>query len=483
MSTSEFTANFEPLEVCGSGSFGVIRKVRRISDGQILACKEIDYRKMSEKEKRQLVAEVNILRELKHPNIVRYYERIIDRKNCMLYILMEYCDGGDLSSVIRKCKQEGKYLQEEVIWVLFTQLLMALRECHHGKTGREDSKEPVAILHRDLKPDNVFLDEHKNVKLGDFGLSRTLSAGSDLARTFVGTPFYMSPELINESSYDIKSDLWALGCLTFELCALEPPFKAKTQMALAAKIKSGKTGPFPKQYSPQLYNMIKAMMHNNPAKRPTTLDFFKLEKIQRCRDSIEIKLLRTKIEQYERDMSDKQQRFDHRMAEIDKRERALTNRLQKVSRREEIVAQKERQIQERVQELSLHARQQEPESFQVPFHRGMSRSMSVQPSSRYTSSRLSMEAPSIVIPGRDTLSTSPRSSISARSTSPLQDSAGGSISTASSSVSSLLFSNDDTAFYDAVTNLTLNQIPKPDKACHIQIQKINDIPSAFLRSA
>jgi NIMA (never in mitosis gene a)-related kinase len=74
---------------------------------QILACKEIDYRKMSEKEKRQLVAEVNILRELKHPNIVRYYERIIDRKNCMLYILMEYCDGGDLSSVIRKCKQEG----------------------------------------------------------------------------------------------------------------------------------------------------------------------------------------------------------------------------------------------------------------------------------------------------------------------------------------------------------------------------------------
>jgi hypothetical protein len=119
----------------------------------------------------------------------------------------------------------------------------------------------------------------------------------------------------------------------------------------------------------------------------------------------------------------------------------------------------------------------------VPFHRGMSRSMSVQPSSRYTSSRLSMEAPSIVIPGRDTLSTSPRSSISARSTSPLQDSAGGSISTASSSVSSLLFSNDDTAFYDAVTNLTLNQIPKPDKACHIQIQKINDIPSAFLRSA
>ncbi|KAI9288364.1 kinase-like domain-containing protein [Umbelopsis sp. AD052] len=263
MSSTEFTSHFEPLEVCGSGSFGLIRKVRRISDGQILACKEIDYRKMSEKEKRQLVAEVNILRELKHPNIVRYYERIIDRKNCMLYILMEYCDGGDLSSVIRKCKQEGKYLQEDVIWILLTQMLLALRECHHGKSGREESKSSVAILHRDLKPDNVFLDDQRNVKLGDFGLSRTLSAGADMARTFVGTPFYMSPELINESSYDMKSDVWALGCLTFELCALEPPFQAKTQHALATKIKSGKTGSFPKQYSPQLHSMIKAMMHTN----------------------------------------------------------------------------------------------------------------------------------------------------------------------------------------------------------------------------
>lgn len=110
--------------------------------------------------------------------------------------------------------------------------------------------------------------------------------------------------------------------------------------------------------------------------------------------------------------------------------------------------------------------------------------MSVQPSSRYTTSRLSMEAPSIVIPGRDTLSSSsPRSSNSAQSISPLQISADGSVSTASSSVSSLLFNNDDTAFYDAVTNLTLSHIPKSDKACHIQIQKINDIPSSFLRSA
>jgi NIMA (never in mitosis gene a)-related kinase 2 len=75
--------NYEPFEAIGSGSFGVIRKVKRITDGKYLARKEIDYRKMSEKEKKQLVAEVNILRELRHPNIVRYYERFVDRDNCL----------------------------------------------------------------------------------------------------------------------------------------------------------------------------------------------------------------------------------------------------------------------------------------------------------------------------------------------------------------------------------------------------------------
>ncbi|GAB5593040.1 hypothetical protein Unana1_07940 [Umbelopsis nana] len=446
MSASEFIASFEPLEVCGSGSFGLIRKVRRISDGQILACKEIDYRKMSEKEKRQLVAEVNILRELNHPNIVRYYERIIDRKNCMLYILMEYCDGGDLSSVIRKCKQEGKYLQEDVVWLLLTQILMALRECHHGQSGRQDSKAAVAILHRDLKPDNVFLDDQRNVKLGDFGLSRTLSAGADMARTFVGTPYYMSP--------------------------------AKTQHALAAKIKSGKTGPFPKQYSPQLHSMIKAMMHTNPAKRPTTLDFFKLEKIQRCRDSIEIGLLQSKVDKYERDLSAKQQQVKERMADLEKKEKDLAARVQKVLRKEESLAQKEKLIQERLQDLSQQSRIQENEQFQAG--RGISRSFSVQQASRYTTCRRTPEYLSITIPHRDGQSSSLSSSRSAVSYSPFNDSQRASISTDASSVSSL-FSNDDSSFYDAVTNLRLSS-NAADKPCHIQIQRINEIPSPFLNS-
>lgn len=122
--------NYEPLETIGSGSFGIIRKVRRISDGMVLARKEIDYRKMSEKEKVQLVAEVNILRELRHPNIVRYYERFVDRGNCSIYIIMEFCEGGDLAAIIKKCRKEKRYIPESIVWNLMSQLLLALQECH-----------------------------------------------------------------------------------------------------------------------------------------------------------------------------------------------------------------------------------------------------------------------------------------------------------------------------------------------------------------
>ncbi|KAI8929250.1 kinase-like domain-containing protein [Entophlyctis helioformis] len=266
--------NYEPLELLGSGSFGVIRKVRRISDGKVLARKEIDYRRMSEKEKRQLVAEVNILRELRHPNIVRYYERVVNRHNCQIYIIMEYCEGGDLAAVIRRCKKEKRYIPEDVVWNLLSQLLLALQECHRSDVH-------PAILHRDIKPDNVFLDKMLNVKLGDFGLSRIIDNPEvEFAKTYVGTPFYMSPELVNESRYNTKSDVWALGCIIYELCTLEPPFQANSQPALATKIRAGKIQPLPSQYSSELEQMIQAMLILDYEKRPSTQELLGHQRIR-----------------------------------------------------------------------------------------------------------------------------------------------------------------------------------------------------------
>jgi NIMA (never in mitosis gene a)-related kinase len=98
--------NYEIITHIGKGSFGLVSKVKRKSDGKILVWKELNYGKMSEREKKQLVLEVNILRELKHNNIVRYYDRIIDKKEQKIYIIQELCEGGDLGALLKKCKKE-----------------------------------------------------------------------------------------------------------------------------------------------------------------------------------------------------------------------------------------------------------------------------------------------------------------------------------------------------------------------------------------
>ena len=106
-----------------------------------------------------------------------------------------------------------KYFEEEWIWRAFSQLLLGLKDCHRHKT--EEGKKP--IIHRDIKPGNILLDEHDNVKIGDFGLAKELKSDSKFAKTYVGTPYYMSPEVINEQRYDERSDIWALGCLLYEI--------------------------------------------------------------------------------------------------------------------------------------------------------------------------------------------------------------------------------------------------------------------------
>jgi NIMA (never in mitosis gene a)-related kinase len=98
--------DYSVIGTIGSGSYGTCKRVRRKADGKILVWKELNYGDMTEDEKQMLVSEVNLLRELKHEHIVRYYDRIIDRRRSVLYLVMEYCEGGDLSTVIAKCRRD-----------------------------------------------------------------------------------------------------------------------------------------------------------------------------------------------------------------------------------------------------------------------------------------------------------------------------------------------------------------------------------------
>ncbi|NXD07095.1 NEK2 kinase, partial [Nothocercus nigrocapillus] len=340
--------DYEVLLTIGAGSYGKCRKVRRKADGKILVWKELDYGSMTEVEKQMLVSEVNLLRELRHPNIVRYYDRIIDRSNTTLYIVMEYCDGGDLASLIARCTKERHvhYLEENFVLRVLAQLTLALKECHRRSDG-------AVTVHRDLKPANVFLDSKQNVKLGDFGLARILHHDTSFAKTFVGTPYYMSPEQMNRLSYNEKSDIWSLGCLLYELCALSPPFRAYNQKELAEKIREGKFRRIPYRYSEQLNELLKEMLNLKDYCRPSVEDILQHpliadlvaeeqkknpdkrgqragepERLQHSGTPVnELKLKEQQLQEREQAIKEREQRLEQRERELCVRERLAEDKL------------------------------------------------------------------------------------------------------------------------------------------------------------
>lgn len=319
---------YEPISLIGKGNFGSISKIRRISDGKILVWKELDYGKMDEKEKHHIVSEVNILRDLHHPNIVKYYDRIIDKKSTKIYIIMEYCPRGDLSQLIKRCKRSHEYISEDVIWKIFTQVLSALYACHMHKEGK--------ILHRDIKPSNVFLDNENNVKLGDFGLSRMLSNESNFAYSNVGTPYYMSPEQIDENRYNEKSDIWSLGCCLYELTSLRPPFEATNHLSLALKIKAGKVQRIPVRYSDELNRVIMWMMTVNQDSRPSVENLASLPQISIRIKERKIKESYAKLKILEDNIRGREERVKEKEIELERREKYLDEREKMLKEKEEI---------------------------------------------------------------------------------------------------------------------------------------------------
>ncbi|OLL25116.1 G2-specific protein kinase nim-1 [Neolecta irregularis DAH-3] len=257
-----------------------------------MARKEIFYGKMSDREKQQLADEVNILGLVRHPNIVRYYHRTIDQSQRLIHLYMEYCGNGDLANFIQNCRRERTLVPESLVWTILTQLVLALHKCHYETTKSENgSSETICILHRDLKPENSIFADY-SIKLGDFGLSRKLDDPSrQFAQTYVGTPYYMSPEIISDQPYSRKSDIWALGCVVYELCVQTPPFNAKTQSELCRAIKMGIFKPLGKEYSPALRAFVASCLKTRADDRPDTRDLLKLEVIQlnvKERDAVQI---------------------------------------------------------------------------------------------------------------------------------------------------------------------------------------------------
>uniref|UniRef100_A0A8C0Z219 non-specific serine/threonine protein kinase n=1 Tax=Canis lupus familiaris TaxID=9615 RepID=A0A8C0Z219_CANLF len=242
------------LQKIGEGSFGKAILVKSTEDDRQYVIKEINISRMSNKEREESRREVAVLANMKHPNIVQYRESF--EENGSLYIVMDYCEGGDLFKRINA--QKGILFQEDQILDWFVQICLALKHVHDRK-----------ILHRDIKSQNIFLTKDGTIQLGDFGIARVLNSTVELARTCIGTPYYLSPEICENKPYNNKSDIWALGCVLYEMCTLKHAFEAGNMKNLVLKIISGSFPPVSLHYSYDLRNLLSQLFKRNPRDRPS----------------------------------------------------------------------------------------------------------------------------------------------------------------------------------------------------------------------
>ena len=169
---------------------------------------------------------------------------------------MEYCGWGDLAMKIKRYIKRREYIDERVIWVYLIQILEGLKALHERN-----------VLHRDLKPANCFLAEDGSIKIGDMNVSKVMKDGN--AKTQIGTPYYMSPEIWSRKPYNYATDIWSLGCLIYELCALRPPFLGNNMNELKTAVLGGHFNPIPSVYSHDLGVVIGRMLTPSAKERPT----------------------------------------------------------------------------------------------------------------------------------------------------------------------------------------------------------------------
>jgi len=209
---------------------------------------------------------VSILKDLNHPNIIKYYNSFADKMN--VYIIMELLDGYSLGDFILSQSEKQHRVTEEKVWAIFVQLCASLRYLHVEKR----------VVHRDLAPGNVLIDGEFNIKLADFGLAKRWGTQSaSVMKSFVGTILYSCPEIVQSQPYTEKADIWALGCIMYELMTFKQPFGAGNLLTVAKKIVDGEYEPVNEDhYSQLLIQTIKACMTADPAKRPDILELCQL---------------------------------------------------------------------------------------------------------------------------------------------------------------------------------------------------------------
>ncbi|XP_028038286.1 serine/threonine-protein kinase Nek8-like [Bombyx mandarina] len=244
------------LKTIGKGTYGNVYLCENHENHLLIIVKDIQLNAKIQQHEQDIANEVRILSTMKHPNIISFYQCFYAEDYVM--ISMEYATCGNLAEFMYlRCPQVIK--QEEILFY-FCQILLGVSYIHN-----------LDIIHRDLKAENILLTGKYGiiVKIGDFGISKMLASAKKTS-TVIGTPYYLAPELCEGQPYDTKSDIWALGCLLYEMCTHKRAFESETLVGLVKAITSGSVHPIDLfLYDRGMQDLIDSMLSILPNKRPT----------------------------------------------------------------------------------------------------------------------------------------------------------------------------------------------------------------------
>ena len=249
-------SDFKIQKELGRGSYGTVYTVKSNINSNIYVMKKMELNHLNPRQQVECYHEVSILKKVDHKNIIKYYSSFLEKET--LYIIMEYAELGDLYSLIKHYKKHSKHFSESDLWKISSEILTGLEYLHSHN-----------IIHRDIKCLNLFITKDRHIKIGDLGVSAFSSSGDNLHYTRVGTPLYISPELVKQKPYDYKTDIWSFGCSLYHLACLEPPFTGGNLIVLGNNIVKGVPKALPTHYSNELKSFVDKMLEKRADKRPS----------------------------------------------------------------------------------------------------------------------------------------------------------------------------------------------------------------------